>query len=121
MKADFEAVVDEAAGVLRDMNLKNKPTFQDKLRQLKDKRGWSHEAFLKEAAPFVRDERIAGFDAASEALVAKISSMGQSGAEAKTPDCAILTELRGNMSKLVEAQTAKWLYMFDKIDKELAR
>ncbi len=40
-RADFEAVVDEAAAVLRDLNLKNKPAFQDKLRQLKDKRGWS--------------------------------------------------------------------------------
>src|ERR1700730_8105308 len=42
-KADFEAVVDDAAAALRDLNLKNKPNFQEKLRQLKDKRGWSHD------------------------------------------------------------------------------
>ena len=61
-KADFEAVVDDAAGALRDLNLQNKPAFQEKLRQLKDKRGWSHDAFLKEAAPFVRDDKIAVYD-----------------------------------------------------------
>ena len=52
-------VVDEAAAALRDLNAKNKPAFQEKLRQLKDKRAWSHDEFLKEAAPFVRDDKIA--------------------------------------------------------------
>ncbi len=120
-KADFEAVVDEAAGVLRDLNLKNKPDFQDRLRLLKDKRGWTHEVFLKEAAPFVRDDQIAALDKASEDLLAKISSMGQEGAEAKSLDCALLGKLRGFMGELVGAQTAKWTYMFGKIDKELAK
>ncbi len=120
-KADFEAVVDEAAGVLRDLNLKNKPAFQDKLRLLKEKRGWTHEVFLKEAAPFVRDDQIAALDKASEDLLAKISSMGQEGAEAKSLDCGVLAKLRGFMAELVGAQTAKWTYMFGKIDKELAK
>jgi len=120
-KSDFEAVVDEAGGLLRDMNMKNKPTFQDKLRQLKDKRRWSHEAFLKEAAPFVQDDQIAVFDKSSEQLLDKISAMGQEGAEAKTPDCALLVDLRSYMTQLVEAQTKKWAYMFDKIDKELKK
>ena len=86
------------------MNMKNKPAFQDKLRQLKDKRGWSHEAFLKEAAPFVQDDQIAVFDKSSEQLLQKISDMGQEGAEAKTPDCALLVDLRSYMTQLVEAQ-----------------
>ena len=120
-KADFEAVVDEAAAVLRDLNLQNKPAFQDKLRQLKDKRGWSHDAFLKEAAPFVRDEQIAVHDKSSEDLLAKISTMGQEGADAKTPDCGVLKQLKGFMQQLVELQTKKWAYMFGKLDTELAK
>lgn len=120
-KADFEAVVDEAAGLLRDLNLKNKPAFQDKLRLLKERRGWTHEVFLKEAAPFVRDDQIAALDKASEDLLAKISSMGQEGAEAKSLDCGLLAKLRGFMGELVGSQTAKWTYMFGKIDKELAK
>jgi hypothetical protein len=120
-KADFEEVVDGAGAALRDLNMKNKPTFQEKLRALKDKRGWSHDQFLKEAAPFVRDDQIAGYDKDSEALVTAISTMGQEGADAKTPDCALLTDLRGRLAALVVTQTKKWQYMFGKIDAELAK
>ena len=120
-KADFEAVVDEAAGALRALNQQNTPPFQVKLRQLKDKRGWSHDQFLKEAAPFVRDETIAGFDQKSEEFLTRITSGGQPGPGSSAPDCALLTELRATMKVLVETQKAKWAYMFVKIDKELAK
>jgi hypothetical protein len=120
-KADFEAVVDDAAGALRDLNLQNKPAFQEKLRQLKDKRGWSHDAFLKEAAPFVRDDKIAVYDQDSERLLIDISTLGQEGADAPTPDCALLTDLKTRMQTLVDTQTAKWTYMFSKLDAALAQ
>lgn len=118
-KSDFEAVVDNAAAALRNLNMKNKPAFQEKLRALKEKRGWSHDVFLKEAAPFVRDERIAVFDEQSERLLGDISTMGQEGADAKTPDCALLLELRASMKVLVDTQNAKWTYMFEKLDAAL--
>lgn len=120
-KAEFEAVVDEAAAALRDLNLKNKPDFQEKLRRLKTKRGWTNDEFLKEAAPFVRDDKIAVFDQQSEQLLNDISSLGQEGAEAKTPDCALLHELRARMKVLVDTQTAKWSYMFEKLSAALAQ
>lgn len=120
-KADFEAVVDDAAGALRDLNLQNKPAFQEKLRLLKEKRGWSHDAFLKEAAPFVRDERIAVYDQDSERLLEDISTLGQEGAEAPTPDCALLADLKSRMQTLVDTQTAKWTYMFEKLDTALGQ
>ena len=120
-KADFEAVVDDAAGALRDLNLQNKPAFQEKLRQLKDKRGWSHDAFLKEAAPFVRDDKIAVYDQDSERLLTDISTLGQEGADAPSPDCALLADLKTRMQTLVDTQTAKWTYMFAKLDAALAQ
>lgn len=120
-KADFEAVVDEAAAALRDLTFKNKPAFQEKLRVLKEKRGWTHDQFLKEAAPFVRDDKIAVFDQDSERLLSDISTQGQEGAEAKTPDCALLLELRARMNVLVKTQSAKWSYMFQKLDAALAQ
>jgi hypothetical protein len=120
-RADFEAVVDDAAGSLRDLNLTNKPNFQDKLRLLKDKRGWSHDQFLKAAAPYVQDDIISDHDRRSETLLNKITSMGQEGSSAKAPDCAMLAELHGHMKALVETQQAKWTYMFGKIDAELAK
>ncbi len=118
-KVDFEAVVEEAAGALRDLNAKNKPSFQEKLRNLKDKRGWTHDQFMKEGAPFVRDDKIAVFDQSTDELLTAISTMGQQGAAAKTPDCALLLELRARMTVLVETQSSKWVYMFEKIEKEL--
>ena len=118
-KADFEAVVDDAAGALRDLNMQNKPAFQEKLRQLKDKRGWSHDEFLQAAAPFVRDTKIAVYDQESEHLLTDISTLGQEGADAATPDCALLADLKARMQKLVDTQTAKWSYMFQKLDAAL--
>lgn len=120
-KADFEAVVDEAAGSLRDLNQTNKPTFQEKLRLLKDKRGWSHDAFLKAAAPFVQDDKIREYEQTSNELLDKITAMGQEGSAAKAPDCKLLAELHGHMKSLVETQQAKWRYMFGKLDTELAK
>jgi hypothetical protein len=118
-KADFEVVVDEAAGALRDLALQNTPQFQARLRQLKTKRGWSDEQFLKEAEPLVRDEKITGFDQKSEELLARITGAGQAEASSGTPDCALLGGLRASMGTLVETQKAKWSYMFEKIDGEL--
>lgn len=121
VRADFEAVVDEAAAALRDLNLKNRPVFQEKLRELKEKRGWSHDQFLKEAVPFVKDDKIEVYDLSSGELLDEISRMGQEGAEAATPDCARLEDLRGRMKKLVEIQTEKWTYMFDRLETDLKK
>ena len=75
-KADFEAVVNAAGAALRDLAQQNTPQFQAKLRQLKDKRSWSNDEFLKQAEPLVRDETIAGYDKKSEELVARITGGG---------------------------------------------
>ena len=120
-KADFEAVVDEAAGALRGLAQQNTPQFQAKLRQLKTKRGWSDDQLLKEAEPLVRDERIADFDDKSAELLARITGAGQAGSAGDAPDCALLAGLRASMAALVETQKAKWAYMFDKIDQELRK
>ncbi|MEO1205360.1 MAG: hypothetical protein AAFV45_03435 [Pseudomonadota bacterium] len=119
-RGDFEAVVDEAGSALGALNGQNKPKFQAKLRQLKDKRKWSHEAFLQNAAVYVRDENINVFDETSQQLLGEIAELGQEGSEAANPDCSLLVGLRERMTKLVSAQKEKWVYMFDKIDKALA-
>ena len=120
-KADFEAVVDEAAGALGALARQNTPPFQAKLRRLKGKRGWSDDQFLKEAEPLVRDEKIAGYDQQSEDFLARITSGGQAGASDAAPDCKLLAELRTVMGSLVATQKAKWAYMFEKIEAELAK
>jgi len=121
LRSEFEAVVDEAAAQLRALNQANRPRFQDKLRELKDKRGWSHSQFLADGAEFVRDDTIATYDQRTEDLLTRISSGGEAGAAAKNPDCNALTELRGRMRELVDTQQAKWAYMFDKIAQALQK
>jgi hypothetical protein len=118
---DFVAVVDEAAAALRELNLKNRPNFQERLRQLREKRGWSHDDFLREAAPFVRDDNITVFDRQSEEFLGKITSLGQEGGQARVPDCELLKALRGHMRALIEVQQAKWSYMFEKLGRALAQ
>jgi hypothetical protein len=75
--------------------------------------------FMKEAEPLVRDDKIVEYDQTTEDLIGAISRLGQEGASAEKPDCAILLELRARMNVLVENQTAKWAYMFQKVDTEL--
>lgn len=120
-KAEFESAVDHAAERLRDLNNRNRPEFQARLRQLKEKRGWNDNQFLKEAAPFVKDDRISVFDAKTNELLASISSLGQEGANAPEPNCTMLSELRSRMQVLIETQDGKWRYMFEKLDTEIAR
>lgn len=120
-KADFEAVVDEAASALSALHHQNTPRFQGKLRQLKDKRGWSHDQFMSEAAPLVRDDTIVGFDQKSEDLLTRITQGGQTGTAGAAPDCGLLADLRKQLGVLVETQKAKWTYMFQRIEQELAK
>jgi hypothetical protein len=118
-KSDFESVVNEAGSGLRDLNRKNTPVFQAKLRELKDKRSWSNDEFLKQAEPFVRDDRIVALDQKSEELLVRITGGGQAATAAKQADCALLAELRAALQLLVETQKEKWTYMMGKLEKEL--
>jgi transcriptional regulator with XRE-family HTH domain len=120
-REDFAAAVDQAAAGLRALNHERRPEFQARLRALRQKRGWSQEQFITEAAPFVRDTEIEAFEARSDEALSKVTEMGQEGAQAKSPDCRLLAELRSYMQALVEIQSAKWTYMFQKIDTELAK
>jgi hypothetical protein len=120
-KADFEAVVNAAGAALRDLTQQNTPVFQAKLRQLKDKRSWSNDEFMKQAEPLVRDEMIAGYDKKSEELVARITGGSQAETEPAAPNCALLIGLQADLKLLVETQQAKWTHMFARIDQELAK
>jgi hypothetical protein len=118
-KVDFEAAVKEGGAALDELTKKSTAVFQAKLGELKDKRKWSKEQYLKEAEPLVRDEAIAGFDKKSQELVARITGAGQP--ETPGADCARLTGLRADLKTLIETQQAKWTHMFAKIEKELAK
>ena len=120
-KPEFEAVVEAAATALRDLNQKNRPIYQARLRELREKRSWTQDQFFKEAAPLVQDERIAEFDQRSQAFLERIQSMGAEAPTGSKEGCKTLAEVRGYMGSLVEVQSAKWSYMFGRIDQELKK
>jgi hypothetical protein len=116
-RPDFEAVVETAAASLRDLNARNAPNFQDKLRLLRERQKWSADEFMARAAVYVQDERIAAYDQRANELLERINSMGEAGAA--KPDCKLLAELRATMKTLVDTQIEKWAYMFAKIERGL--
>jgi hypothetical protein len=120
-KTDFETVVDQSAAALRDLNIQNRPRFQEKLRALRTKKAWSEDQFLKEAVPYVKDDEIDAYDRTTSELLNKIASMGDEGTASATPDCGLYQVLRGHMTQLVDTQNAKWAYMFRKIDAALGQ
>jgi hypothetical protein len=120
-KSDFEAVVNAAGAALRELAQQNTPMFQAKLRELKDKRSWTNDEFVKQAEPLVRDEIIAGFDKKSEELVARITGGGGRSDSEPAPDCAVLTGLQADLKLLVETQQAKWTHMLAKVQQELGK
>jgi hypothetical protein len=120
-RAEFEAAVTTASATLRDLSAEKKPKYQDKLRGLMEKRGWSYDQFVKEAGPLVADDKVAAFDQASADLLAKINGMGEVGRTVAAPNCALLAELRTTMAALVATQSEKWTYLFAKLDAESAR
>lgn len=120
-RADFERVVEQAATALKDLNQANKPAFQAKLGELKAKRGWTHDQFITEAAPLVQDPTIADYDSRSAALLEKLEAGGEKGASARSPDCALLTELTATLGTLLEVQKAKWTYMMGRIEAEMRK
>ena len=117
----FEQAVGQSAAALRDLTGVNRPVFQIRLRELKDKRGWDHSQFLREAAPIVQDERTDAYDKESATLLDEIERMGAEGSAAATPDCDALARLKGRMQALVDAQREKWAYLIDKVERELLR
>jgi hypothetical protein len=120
-RADFEAIVNAAGAALRDLAKQNRPLFQAKLLQLKDKRSWSDDELKKQAEPLVQDEKTTGYDRKSEELVARITGGGKAEAEPAAPNCALLSGLQTDLKQLVETQQAKWTHVLAKIDQELAK
>jgi hypothetical protein len=127
-QAAFATVVSEASAQLTALNDASKKSFHGKLQALKSREGWSDADFVAKATPFVKDENIAAFDDANKALLAKVPQLGGPstvtasiaafpGADNQdAKHCAMLGELRGLMTQVIENTRAKWAYMLGKID-----
>jgi hypothetical protein len=112
---DFAAAVDKSGAALRAFNSEALPKLQDKLKQLKDKKGWDEEKALGN----VRDDRTTKLDAAAEDLIIKIDTLGRP-PEKGPPDCSKLAELEAAGLELLAVMKAKSTYTLSKLDAEIA-
>jgi hypothetical protein len=113
---DFAAAVDKSGAQLRSFNAEAMPKLRDKLKELKDAKGWGDD-YEEKGLDSVRDARSEKFDADAEQLITKIDMLGRPPAD-KQPDCAKLTELQASGKELLALMQAKSIYLISKLDAE---
>ena len=116
---DFARAVDEAGAALRALNLDNAPKLGAKLRQLRQKKGWSESDDEEMAHDYLSDAKLSNFDATANELLARIDTLGRPAASG-APDCAKLDDLKAASLELIAVMKAKASYTMAKIDGELA-
>jgi hypothetical protein len=116
---DFAAAVDKSGAALREFNAQALPKLQEKLKQLRDKKGWNDADYEERALDGARDEHTAKLDADAEDLILKIDTLGRPPTDAP-PDCAKLAELEAAGLGLLAVMKAKSTYTLAKLDAAIA-
>ena len=119
--AAFREAVASASATITQLHEKNGKAFQESLQRLRAVNNWQEAEYLANAAPFVKDETTASLDAANQTLLTKVQSLDAASASTETGRCAMLTELKGTMEKVVANTTAKWDHMLDKLNRASIR
>jgi hypothetical protein len=116
---DFAAAVDRSGAQLRAFNAEQLPKLKEKLRELKNKKGWDEVGYQEKALASIRDKRTAKLDDDAESLILKIDTLGRP--PAKGPlDCAKLAALEAAGLELLAVMKAKQAYTFSKLDAAIA-
>jgi hypothetical protein len=118
-KEDFGKTVDQAGAALRKLNADNAPRLRAKMRELKDRKGWSDADFEEKAMAAVQDERIEAYNAQANDLLAKLDALG-SIEPSNEADCSKLQELGAAGLELQATIKAKATYTLSKLDQMLA-
>src|SRR5262245_39186658 len=118
-KEDFGRAVDQAGAALRKLNADNAPRLRAKMRELKDRKGWSDADFEEKAMAAVQDERIEAYNAQANDLLAKLDALG-SLEPANEADCSKLQELGAAGLELQATIKAKAAYTLSKLDQMAA-
>lgn len=111
-------VVDETGARLRVLTAETQPKLQTKIRQLKEKRGWTGADGDDKAAAVMSDDRTADFDRKSAGLISRIDSLAEVG-EGATLDCSKLGELEAASAELQATIRAKSQHMQARLDEAI--
>jgi hypothetical protein len=117
---DFAAAVDRSGVALRAFNAEAMPRLRDKLKELKEKKGWDDLDYEERGLGEVRDAHSAELDADAEDLITKIDTLGRPD-PGRPPDCAKLTALDAAGLELLAVMKAKSNYTISKLDTEIAQ
>jgi hypothetical protein len=107
--------VDKSGAALRAINAERGPKLQARMRQLKDKRGWSDAEYEEKAFMALQDKKIAAFDEQSNDLLARIDTLGALVPQSEA-DCAKIAELTAASLELQATMRAKTAYMTQRLD-----
>jgi hypothetical protein len=118
-REDFAKAVTSAGAALRKINADNAPQLQAKMAKLKAKMRWPDAGYEEKAYAALQDERIAGYDAGANDLLARIDALGTVEATAE-PDCSKLPELEASSIELQATVKAKSAYLLAKLDQMIA-
>src|SRR5262245_2108052 len=117
-KDDFGKAVDQAGAALRKLNADNAPRLRAKMRELKERKGWSDTDFEEKALAAVQDERIEAYNAQANDLLAKLDTLG-SIEPASDADCSKISELSAASLELQATIKAKAASTLAKLDQML--
>ncbi len=120
-QAAFREAVAAASTSISALHEQNNKVFQEHLQKLRVLNGWRDADFVAGATPFVRDETIASFDAANQALLALVQSLEAANAGTEEGRCAMLSTVKLSMEKVVANTSAKWQHMLTKIGRATAQ
>ncbi|MGO8951843.1 MAG: hypothetical protein ACLPWS_00375 [Rhodomicrobium sp.] len=115
--AAFREAVAQASASIKAIHEKNSKIFQENMQKLRAINKWQDTEFVINATPFVKDETTATFDTVNEALLSKVETLDSANAATEPGRCAMLTELKASMEKVVANTAAKWNHMLSKIQR----
>jgi hypothetical protein len=116
---DFAAAVDRSGAALRAFNGEALPKLRDKLKELKDAKGWTDPDYEEKGLSEIRDRRSTQFDAQAEDLILKIDTLGRPATDGPL-DCSKLSELDAAGIELLAVMKAKSAYTLSRIDAVIA-
>jgi hypothetical protein len=111
--------VDKSGAALRSINAEQMPKLQARMRQLKEKRGWSDAEYQEKAYAALQDKKVTAFDEQSNDLLARIDGLGAIVPKTEA-DCEKVAELTASSLELQATMRAKTAYMTQRIDALLA-
>jgi len=114
-RADIGDGVDHVGGLLRKINADTFPAIQEKMRQLKELKGWSESDYQEQAATLLQDARTEQLDSQSNDLLMRIDSIGSEKLDGADV-CARLDELEAATTELGVVMRAKATYALTRLD-----